>query len=82
MQMQMSEHEAVLVRDLSKELYEKTVEALQRREMEVVVFIRFDLTDQGRAFLKQYGLTIRLVPEIYNQQGIWFEMWREALVLN
>ena len=77
----MEQSEELYLLELSKELLKKTEEALKNGSREVVVFINRKLSMEAKAFLSNYGITVRLSKKTYNDCGLDYEYWTYAIVM-
>ena len=77
--MDAAEHAYML--ELSNEFFEKTKEAIRTNGTEVVVFLKKKLSSHARHLLRQYGITVQHSRKLYNDNGVVFEYWTEAIVM-
>lgn len=77
--MDAAEHSYML--ELSNELFLKTQEAIRNHDAEVVVFLKKKLSSHARHLLRQYGITVQHSRKLYNDHGVIFEYWTEAIVM-
>lgn len=77
----MEHSEELYLLELSKELLKKTEEALKNGSREVVVFINRKLSMEAKVFLSKYGITVRLSKKTYNDCGLDYQYWADAIVM-